>query len=223
MKLGLAPSGLVLTQMFKEMAEAMRVVPLTARLNKLLDLSADVSTLLPFQLPASSSGPGHCVLDEEEEGGAGRSEGASDDAMLTSIRNRLFAVEMLLFPHALGREWTQEKRNAFRRRLASVRTVGRMVLLLHQFVSGALDSLRGLASSEYEKPPGDNKPSKANTKAKHYLPALGDEVRVPPPLAFWLCLLSVCMCLVCTRCLMPLLAPVQCIHICRMCMRARVV
>ena len=169
--LDVAPGALGLTQMFNEMGETMSVVPLTARLHMLLDLSSDASALLtgrPFGLKGEDADAGAhgCRLDDD----------AGEVAFVTSLARRLFEIEMQLFPHSLSREWTQEKRNAFRRRLACVKTSSRMALLLHQFAASALESFGMLDAAQCEKPAADVKASKSNSKLKHYLPVVGDEV-----------------------------------------------
>ena len=123
---GVAPSMLVLEQMFRQVGEAMSIVPLSPRIVKLLDLTADVRGLLPFKCPRppahhrKAGGDGEDM--EEERWRKVRNE----QELVASLRDRLFAIELTLFPHCLGREWTQEKRNAFRRRLASVRDASRL-------------------------------------------------------------------------------------------------
>jgi hypothetical protein len=163
--LDVAPATLGLTQVFEEIGKAMRVVPLTARLGMLLDPSADVTALLtvaPFETCLRKGEASH--------------EGGDDMALVGSLARRLFEIEMLLFPHALNREWTQEKRNAFRRRLACVRTSSRLALLLHQFAASALESLTILAAAQCEKPAADARSTKSSPKVQHFLPVVGDEV-----------------------------------------------
>ena len=131
--LPLAPSSLVLREMFKELGAVMSIVPLTPRLLKLLDLSANVSSLLTCKpLSASRAALIAAPLEEEEASDemqaheaadrkAGKDRRRQDSQLVLDVAERVFAIETLLFPYALTREWTQEKRNAFRRRLASVR------------------------------------------------------------------------------------------------------
>jgi len=166
-----APGGMVVTQMFKELASRMSLVPLTAHMLQLLDLSADVEHLLPA-LPRYSSKTRHASAHDDLPSASEE----LDDEVVAQVWRRVFAIETLLFPYALGREWTQEKRNAFRRRLASVRTVSRMALLMHQLSGSALESLGVLAGARFEKPPPDK--SKSNAKSKVTVEELrvGDEV-----------------------------------------------
>jgi len=169
---GVAPSMLVLEQMFRQVGEAMSIVPLSPRIVKLLDLTADVRGLLPFKcprLPAHRKAGGDGEDMEEEHWRKVRNE----QELVASLRDRLFAIELTLFPHCLGREWTQEKRNAFRRRLASVRPASRIALLMHQFATAALEAVRVLSAAELPPMPVDKTP---RSKTKHYVPAVGDEV-----------------------------------------------
>jgi len=115
--LPLAPSTLVLREMFKELGTEMNVVPLTPRLIKLLDLSADVSSLLTCKPMKKED------KMQEDETADKKDRRRSDGELLADLAARVFSIETLLFPYALTREWTLEKRNAFRRRLASVRCV----------------------------------------------------------------------------------------------------
>ena len=97
----------------------MNVVPLTLRLLKHLDLSADVSSLLTCKPMIKEDRD----KMQEDEAADKKDRRRSDGELLADLAARVFSIETLLFPYALTREWTLEKRNAFRRRLASVRCV----------------------------------------------------------------------------------------------------